>query len=220
MAELTNKQGGSFSHSPTDAFTMKREDFKKLQDLKLVSHFASWLSKLGNKEVTEENFEDDLMDGVALCRVMKKLEGANMGAFHEPKGETMDSFKGKENIVFFQNSTKALKLPITFGTEDLEKRNISRVVSTLVFIAHTAKAQGVGVKEMDQEILDKVQEMDEAIEDKATDLTWWQQLLQKLGLGDWIDSLNLESLKAYIAQLQENIKAKLKGEQAPPKAEE
>ena len=216
MDELKNRK--PLSHPPTEKFTMKREEYKQMEDLRLVKHFASWLSKVGEKPVSEENFEQDLMDGVALCRLMKKINGSNMGTFHEPSGG-MDVFKAKENMVFFQNSAKALKLPISFGTEDLEKKNIGRVISTLIFVAHVAHSQGVTIKDMDKEILDKVVEMDQVMDEKVNastpteaseqQLNWWQALLVKFGLGDWIDSLNVETLKQYLATVRHNMEEKL-----------
>lgn len=154
-----------------------------------------------------------------------------MTRFHNvPTGsiEALDAFKSRENIQSFVVASKLLNLPVTFGTEDLEKGNIGRICSTLVFLAHTAHAQGVTVEEMDSEIIEKVEEMDAAIaqvtdEETKSDessntaissqeLTWWQNLLVKLGFGDWINSLNVETLKAYIATVKANVQAKI-GEQ-------
>ena len=204
------------SHAPTEQFTMKREEYKQMEDLRLVKHFAHWLSKVTGLNVTEETFEQDLMDGVVLCRLMSKINGSGMGYFHELKSNvpSLDAFKAKENLVSFQLAVKNLNLPISFGTEDLEKKNITRVISTLIFIAHVAHSQGVLIKEMDQEILNKVEQMDEALDQNntSTELSWWQQLLIKFGLGDWINSLSLEAIKAYIATLKKNIEEKVESQ--------
>lgn len=209
-------------HAPTESYTVKRSELKQAEDLKLVKHFASWLTKItrGRRQITEEEFENDLLDGVALCEVMQQLEGSGLVKFHQ---EPKSAFQAKENLQSFQAATKALALPVTFGSEDLEKQNITRIVSTLVFVAHTAHAQGVFVGEMDQEIVDKVIKMDEqliAISENgddasgasaapATSAPWWHQILIKLGLGDWIASLNQESVKAYLATLKQNAEIKL-----------
>ncbi|KAH9253363.1 hypothetical protein BASA81_008714 [Batrachochytrium salamandrivorans] len=206
-------------HAPTESYTVKRSELKQAEDLKLVKHFASWLTKIthGRRQITEEEFENDLLDGVALCEVMQQLEGSGLVKFHQ---EPKSSFQAKENLQSFQAATKALALPVTFGSEDLEKQNITRIVSTLVFVAHTAHAQGVFVGEMDKEIVDKVVKMDEQLiaisENGSEDATaaaaaapWWHQILIKLGLGDWIASLNQESVKAYLETLKQNAEIKL-----------
>ena len=189
---------------------MKREEYKHMEDLRLVKHFADWLSKIGEKKITEENFEEDLLDGVALCTVMSKINGSGLTSFHtlkESSVPSLDIFKAKENLVAFQEATRKLKLPISFGTEDLEKKNTTRVVSTLIFLAHVAHSQNIMVAEMDKEILSKVVEMDQALEQQAasSQLTWFQQLLIKLGLGDWISLLSIDAIKEYLTTLKHNI---------------
>ena len=64
---------------------------------------------------------------------------------------------------------------------------------------------------MDAEILDKVGQMDEAINEQVAgaQLSWFHALLVKLGLGDWISYLSLDALKAYLATLKQNLEAKV-----------
>jgi hypothetical protein len=200
--------------NPTQNFTMMREEYKRNEDLRLVKHFAAWLSKVGERPVTEENFEEDLLDGVCLCKLMTKIRGSGLDSFHSLPSSTvppLEAFKSKENMVAFQLAAQKLHLPITFGSEDLEKKNITRVVSTLIFLAHVAHSQGVTIDDMDKEILDKVEEMDQAIEQQAAgaQLSWFQQLLIKLGLGEWISLLSIEALKAYLATLKKNLELKV-----------
>ena len=207
------------AHNPTANFTMKREEYKQMEDLRLVSHFATYLSKVGERPVTEENFENDLMNGVCLCRLMSKLNGSGLEKFHSDISNGIaDTFKAKENMVSFQQAAKNLNLPIMFGTEDLEKKNITRVVSTLIFLAHVAHSQGVTVEDMDQEILDKVEQIEEELMAKMDEasspapngeLTWWQALLVKFGFGEWINSLSLEAIKQYLATLRANVEQKV-----------
>jgi len=85
------------------------------------------------------------------------------------------------------------------------------VVSTLIFLAHVAHSQGVSVAEMDKEILDKVGEMDQAIEQQVAtaQLSWFQALLVRLGLGDWIGLLSVDALKQYLATLKKNLETKV-----------
>ena len=195
---------------------MKRGEFKQMEDVRLISHFASWLSKVANRPVNEDTFEQDLMDGVALCTVVSKLKGSELTKFHElPKGtnQPLDTFKARENMVSFTLACQNLSLPVTFGTEELEKGNLGRIASTLVFLAHIAHSQGVTVQDMDEEILQKVEQMDAALlsatgenqtgsaGEPAAELSWWQALLVRLGLGDWINSFNVDALKAYMATL-------------------
>jgi hypothetical protein len=198
------------THNPTLSFTMKRDEYKKSEDLRLVKHFASWLSKVGERSVQEETFEEDLLDGVCLCKLVSKINGSGMTSFHVVSASSvtsLDSFKAKENLVQFQKATKNLDLPISFGTEDLEKKNITRVISTLVFLAHVAHSQGVTVQDMDKEILEKVEEMDNAIEQQiaTSQVSWFQQLLGRLGLEEWISFLSVDALKAYFATMKKNI---------------
>jgi hypothetical protein len=198
---------------------MKRDEFKQMEDFRLVSHFASWLSKVSGRPVREESFEADLIDGVALCKVMVKLEGSGLVKFHDiPAGSTMPlgSFMARENIQAFSTAAKRLNLPVTFGTEELEKGNLKKIVSTLVFLAHTAHAQNVTVDEMDAEILEKVEEMDAALnssqeesKDDSEGLSWFQALLIKLGLADWLNFLSIDAIKAYVATLRANVEARV-----------
>jgi hypothetical protein len=202
------------NQNPTQSFTLMREEYKKNEDLKLVKHFANWLSKVGERQVTEENFEQDLLDGVCLCKLLSKIHGSGLDDYHNlPSSNVppLEAFKAKENLVAFQLACKKLNLPITFGTEDLEKQNITRVVSTLIFLAHVAHSQGVTIQDMDKEILQKVEEMDEAIESQVAgaQLSWFHQLLIKLGLGDWISYLSIEALKEYLATLKKNLETRV-----------
>jgi hypothetical protein len=198
-----------------------------LEDIRLIEHFAHWLSKVSERQVSADTFETDLMDGVALCKVMVKIPGSGLVRFHEIQGSTapLEAFKARENIQAFGMAAKQLNLPVTFGTEELEKGNLGRIASTLVFLAHCAHAHGVLVQDMDQEILDKVEEMDAAlikatenIETKSDDsidaqaqasLSWWRNLLIKFGLGDWISFLNVDSLKAYLATIKANAEQRI-----------
>lgn len=200
-----------FTQSPGQSFTLVREEFKRNEDLRLIKHFAAWLSEVGEHPVREEHFEEDLLDGLCLCKLMTKLRGSGLKNYHTlPSSHVvpLESFKAKENMVAFQLACENLHLPITFGTEDLEKKNITRVISSLIFIAHVAHSQGVGVRYMDQEILDKVKQMDEAIA-ASTQLSWFQQLLVNIGLGDWIDLLSIDALKKYLATLKQNLEEKV-----------
>jgi len=221
--DVVTKNRRPLSHNPKASFTGKREEFKQVEDVRLVAHFASWLSKVSGRPISDETFEKDLLDGVALCTVMSKIQGSGIEKFHAiPIGsiEPLDTFKSRENIQAFVLASKRLNLPVTFGTEDLEKENIGRVASTLVFLAHTAHAQGVTVEEMDADILEKVEQMDEALEKSneeskaeenviGQELSWWQGLLARFGLGDWISSLSIESLKAYLTTLRANVEKKI-----------
>jgi len=216
------------AHNPTANFTMKREEYKQMEDLRLVSHFATYLTKVTGRTITEEKFEDDLLDGVALCRLLTKLNGSGLAKFHDNISTGLaDGWKAKENLVTFQQGTRNLMLPISFGTEDLEKRNTTRVVSTLIFLAHVAHSQGVTVQEMDQEILDKVEQIEEELAAKmneggageqdssnpaapaAGELTWWQALLVKFGFGDWIQSLTYDAIKQYLETVKKNVQQKV-----------
>jgi len=64
---------------------------------------------------------------------------------------------------------------------------------------------------MDKEILDKVGEMDQAIEQQVAtaQLSWFQALLVRLGLGDWIGLLSVDALKQYLATLKKNLETKV-----------
>lgn len=127
-------------------------------------------------------------------------------------------------MVQFHEACKRLALPVQFGTEELKQGNYGKVASTLVFVAHTAASQNVGVKQMDPVLrhrLESVTTATEQINNMSSEqakamqspegiaaLPWWQQLLIKLGLGDWIDYLNYEALAKYAAQVKANVEAK------------
>ena len=96
---------------------MKREEFKDLEDERLVRDFAFWLSAAGEKYISERNFGNDLADGVALCTVMTKIPGSAVTSYHKvaPAG----GIKSRENFQTFRRGCDRLCLPVTFGAEDL-----------------------------------------------------------------------------------------------------
>lgn len=221
--DLAKSARAPLSHAPTQHFTLKRSESKMIENMKLLTHFAEWLSKASGRPVHMDTFENDLMDGIVLCTVVSKLEGSNLYKFHQISTEDSLSapltlFKAKENMTSFQVACEDnLKLPCCFGWEELEKGNLARIASTLVFLAHTAKTQNVFVEEMDEAILNKVKEMDQALDSAANgpgdgqeaELSWWQSLLARLGLAEWLNAFSLDSLKAYIQTLRENVTTKV-----------
>jgi hypothetical protein len=85
------------AQKPTQSYTMGREQFKKEQDNRWVQPLALWLSAVSGLLVEEETFEFDLMDGLVLCRLVSKLEGANVSSFHEDQRGLAD--KGKFQVI-------------------------------------------------------------------------------------------------------------------------
>jgi len=210
--------------NPGDAFTLKREQHREVENVKLVSHFADWLSKVTDEPVRAESFPEDLMNGIALCKLMI-LIGPDTGVtkYHElpQKNVVLDAFKAKENVVQFQEACRRLSMPVVFGMSELESGNLGKVASCLVFVAHTASTRGVGVKQMDAELRARVESVSLANESvlesspsaaasqpaaPSTDvaLTWWQQLLVKFGFGDYVD-LDMEKLRAYALKIKEDL---------------
>jgi hypothetical protein len=203
--------------NPTEQFTIKREEHRMVEDIKLLSHFAPWLQDLTGKKVTAETICEDLLDGEALCHVMSLVKGSGVTSYHKVGGtfDKLDSFKAMENMVQFHEACKRLALPVAFSREELVAQNLGKVASCLVFLAHTCASQGVGVKQMDQAIRDRLESVTGATEGlelsgSAPDqLTWWQALLAKFGLSDYFQSFSLDQLKAYAAKVQENAQAKM-----------
>jgi hypothetical protein len=114
-----------------------------------------------------------------------------------------------------------------FGTAELEQGNLGQIATTLVFLAHTASVHGVMVKEMDPElrvrvesvIVESMNSIDQAglaspsnaantASSETATTSWWQALLIKFGLGSWIAKLDPAALKAYFAELQQQVKDK------------
>lgn len=141
--------------NPTESYTIKRGDHRMLevsptpflhmiylqlthsQDIKLITHFAPWLSELTGYKVEPGTFCEDLLDGQALCKVLTMLKGSGVTTYHE-KGSNiaqLDAFKSRENIVQFHEGCKRLALPVQFGTEELEAGNLGKVASCMVFVA-------------------------------------------------------------------------------------
>lgn len=192
-------------HDASENFTMKRGEYKHLEDLRLIKHFASWLSVVGNRPVAEISFEEDLMDGTVLCSILIRIRGSGVTTYHGIKGDfsSLAEFKKKENLVTFEAACKRLNLPVSFGYEDLEKSNIQRVVSTLIFLSHSAWRQGQTITAMDKELLDRIEELDQAL--GLPELSWFHKLMVKLGLGDWINFLSKEGIQEYLATLKKNM---------------
>jgi hypothetical protein len=209
--------------NPGDAFTLKREQHKEIENIKLVSHFADWLSKVTEEPVRAESFPEDLQNGICLCKLLIMI-GPDTGVtkYHElpAKNVLLDKFKAKENIVQFQEGCKRLALPVVFGMSELEAGNLGKIASCLVFLAHTASTRGVGVRQMDAELRARVESVSLANESvlesspsaaamvieqtQQPELTWWQQLLVKFGFGDYMD-FDLEKLKAYALKVKEDL---------------
>jgi predicted nicotinamide N-methyase len=83
-------------------FTLKRNDMRHLQDMKLCAQFCDWITELsGGIEVNPDTFVEDLSDGVALLRVVQKF--GQVGVVHEyPKpGAKVNAFKARENRLEF-----------------------------------------------------------------------------------------------------------------------
>jgi hypothetical protein len=71
-----------------------------------------------------------------------ELLAKHMGKTYFEDKERVPAFHGKENIQTFQTACKQLKVPVTFGTEELEKQNVSKIVACLFFLAHLAYDEG------------------------------------------------------------------------------
>ena len=69
--------------------------------------------------------------------------------------------------------------------EDLEKKNITRIVSTLLFLAHIAYKQKVLTEEMNPELLKKCEIMAETLGGPEADEHWSKQFMEKIGLARW-----------------------------------
>ena len=186
-----------------------------IEDVKLISHFAPWLQDLTGKKVAADTICEDLMDGEALCHVMSLVKGSGVTTYHKVGGafDKLDSFKGMENLLQFQEACKRLALPVSIGREELVQGNLGKLASCLVFVAHTCASQGVGVKQMDQAIRDRLESVTGATEGLQTETaageSWWQQLLTKFGLGEYLQTFNIDQLKAYAAKVRENAQAKV-----------
>jgi hypothetical protein len=210
----SNRQG--LHQNPTEQFTIKREEHRMIEDIKLITHFAPWLQDLTGKKVSADTICEDLQDGEALCHVMSLVKGSGVSTYHKVGGkfDKLDSFKGMENLTQFQDACKRLALPVTVSREELVAGNLGKLASCLVFVAHTCASQGVGVKQMDQTLRDRLDSVTGATEDviggaQGDQQTWWQALLGKFGLSDYFQSFNVEQLKAYAAKVRENAQAKV-----------
>jgi hypothetical protein len=188
-----------------------------VEDVKLISHFAPWLQDLTGKKMAADTICEDLMDGEALCHIMSMIKGSGVSTYHKVGGnfEKLDSFKSMENMAQFHEACKRLALPVQCGREELVAGNLGKLASCLVFVAHTCASQGVGVKQMDQALRDRLESVTGATEGlgtvsaQADQLTWWQALLAKFGLSDYFASFSVEQLKAYAAKVKENAQAKM-----------
>ena len=179
--------------------------------------------------VAEETFCEDLINGVALCKLMTMIQGSGVSTYHDlpsPKGAPLDSFKSRENVRQFLEACTRMKMPVTFGTAELEQKNLFQIASTLLFVVHTATSQGVGVQALkeDAELTERVRAVTEAAVNAESGeasaasasasaastegLSWWQQLLVRFGFGDWLETLDPEKLKAYAAQLKQRVEDK------------
>jgi hypothetical protein len=229
MATNVVKAGREPLHAaPTSSLTMKREEHKQMEDLRLVSHFAVWLTSVTGVAVGAETMPEDLISGVALCKLLAMIPSSGVTKYHElpqpSSGKPLDSFKAKENMAQFQEACKRMKLPVVFGTAECEVGNLGQIASTLVFLVHTATLNGVGMLEMqkDKELRERMEvvtqatiemaaqeaKTGEAHGDTGRQLSWWQQLLVRFGFGDWIDSLNPDSLREYADRLRAQLEEK------------
>ena len=200
--------------NPTGNFTLKRGEHKQVETVQLLSHFAEWLTKVTGVPVGAETACEDLANGVCLCKLLTMLPSSGVTKYHDvpsAKGLPLDAWKAKENMSAFQQAcVKNLALPVTFGTAELEQQNVFKVASGLVFLVHTASAQGVGVQELaqDETLTERVRAVTGAASEEeeaaraAQDLPWRQQLLVKFGYDDWIDTLDPAKFREYVATLR------------------
>jgi hypothetical protein len=229
MALNVVKAGREPLHAaPKSSLTMKREEHKQMEDLRLVSHFAVWLTAVTGVEIGAETLPEDLISGVCLCKLLAMVPSSGVTKYHDlpqpSSGKPLDSFKAKENMAQFQEACKRLKLPVVFGTAECEVGNLGQIASTLVFLVHTATLNGVGMLEMqkDKELRERMEVVTQATiemtehdansgtssSDTARQLTWWQQLLVRFGFGDWIDSLDPQKLREYAQRLRTQLEEK------------
>lgn len=211
--------------NPNGQLTLKRDQIKSMETAMLCEHFAHWLTSVTEKPLRTDpdGFCDDLSTGVALCKLLTMLPQSGVTKFHDvpsDRGVPLDSWKSLENMsAFHQACAKTLALPVTFGSEDLTSyKNPSKVCSSLLFLVHTATKNGVGIKELaeDPELSDRMKAVDDAAEasmetpqppaaQSAEGLSWWQQLLVRFGLGDWLEMFDMAKLKAYVEQLRAQL---------------
>jgi hypothetical protein len=136
---------------PNSKFTLKRNEFKKAEDVKLITDFAQWLSDLTEMEIKPDSFPEDLLSGMALCKLMIRIDGSGVSRYHNIKNiaDAKEAFKARENVAQFQAACKRLDLPSSFGTDELEAGDLGSIATTLVYVAHAAAMRNVGVKELD-----------------------------------------------------------------------
>lgn len=127
------------------ALSLKRGELQKFEDIELLKACAYWLTGVGQRFVSEKNFTKDLADGVVLCNVLCIVKGSGVSSESFHKVAPNGSLKAKENLISFQVATKRLNLPYTFSLDDLEKQNLSKICSTILFLAHVCHSQGVGI---------------------------------------------------------------------------
>jgi len=144
-------------------FSLKREEFKDLEDEQLIKDFAFWISAAGERYVSERNFVNDLSDGVALCTILTKVPGSGVVTFHKvaPPGGA----KALENFTFFRRGCSRLSLPVSFGLDELRNEHNPDVICTLIFLAHVCHSQGVATEAMEGCLLEKVDDINDAIDD-------------------------------------------------------
>jgi len=141
-------------------FTLKRGAHRREENLFLSEQFAAWLSDTTKVDVkSRDEFCDSLADGVALCSLMKQLEGSGMKSYHG--FPVKNEFKRRENIVRFQESCKRLELPFVCRVDHIIKGTIDPVISCLLGVARVAAEQEGFV--LPEPIMEKLEAM-EALE--------------------------------------------------------
>ena len=119
---------------------MKRGNFRSEENIYLATQFAEWFGHLTGKEIGEDeaSFCESLDDGTVLCRVIQRIEGSEVSKTNDP---AENAFKGRENIVAFQEACHRLDLPFVLSVSHIKDKRVDAVISCLLGVAKLAAEQ-------------------------------------------------------------------------------
>ena len=150
--------------------TQKRGEYREEENVFLLEQFNGWFTAACPHHSRPENgggtwidasmFCHELLDGVALCQLVRQIDGSRLKKFHpRPKGV----FHRRENIVFFVKACRRLKLPVILSISNLEEVGLQTVVTCLLALARIASAQADMIEALPEAIMEKLETFEEEV---------------------------------------------------------
>lgn len=122
--------------SPSSAASLRRrkrkDDAREHRDGVALTRVARWACRASGVQVEARTLCEDLLDGVALCRLLSRFDDGGVSTFHKkPRSKR----QGRENVSAFLDACVRLGFEELFSYQDLRCKNSSVIVHALTQVA-------------------------------------------------------------------------------------